>query len=70
MKYTLINSEFTVKHIEIFAISTSSNFVVGDIHSISLNSAFETPPESVIIGAITPWVPLINPLGPLGGNVV
>ncbi|MEC1640384.1 spore gernimation protein GerPD [Schinkia azotoformans] len=59
MNYTVINREVCVGDIKIIGVSTSSVFLVGDTNTISMVSAFDTPPESLIIG---PFVPL-NPLG-------
>ncbi|MDG5473444.1 spore gernimation protein GerPD [Jeotgalibacillus sp. ET6] len=47
--------ENTITHLQISSISSSSLVHVGDVCSIQLDSAFDTPPESLIIG---PFVPL------------
>ncbi|WP_077617223.1 spore gernimation protein GerPD [Bacillus sinesaloumensis] len=55
MNFTVVNKDIQVGHIDIASVSTSSVFIVGDAKTISLASAFDTPPESLIIG---PYVPL------------
>ncbi|WP_449539400.1 spore gernimation protein GerPD [Ferdinandcohnia sp. Marseille-Q9671] len=55
MNFTVVNKEIHVGNIEIVGVSTSSVFIVGDAKTISMASAFDTPPESLIIG---PYVPL------------
>ncbi|KIL47366.1 hypothetical protein [Jeotgalibacillus campisalis] len=47
--------ENIITHIQILSVSSSSLVHVGDVSSIQLDSAFDTPPESLIIG---PFVPL------------
>ncbi|MFT4414882.1 spore gernimation protein GerPD [Fredinandcohnia humi] len=55
MNFTVVNKEIHVGKIDVVGVSTSSVFIVGDANTISLASAFDTPPESLIIG---PYVPL------------
>jgi spore germination protein PD len=58
MNFTVINHNISVGKIEIpGGVAAASIFLVGDADTISLSSAFDTPPESLIIG---PFVPL-NP---------
>ena len=47
--------ENNITHLQIGSVSSSSLVHVGDVGSIQLDSAFDTPPESMIIG---PFVPL------------
>jgi spore germination protein PD len=56
MEFTVINGEIIVDRIDISYLSTSSTFMVGDIRTISLTSAFDTPPEKVIIGVTLPFI--------------
>lgn len=49
------NKELSVGSIRIIGVSSSSLLLVGDAQTIQLASAFDTPPESLIIG---PFVPL------------
>ncbi|KIL45644.1 spore gernimation protein GerPD [Jeotgalibacillus soli] len=46
-----------VKLIHIIGVSSSSLVHVGDIGSIQLDSAFDTPPESLIVGPFVPLTP-------------
>ncbi len=55
MNFTVVNKEIQVGNIDIVAVSTSAVFIIGDAMTISMASAFDTPPESLIIG---PFVPL------------
>ncbi|MBM7702636.1 spore gernimation protein GerPD [Metabacillus iocasae] len=55
MNYTVINRDLLVGDINIVGVASSSLFLVGDAHYISLASTFDTPAESLIIG---PYVPL------------
>lgn len=51
----VVNRELCVGNIQVTGVSSSSIFMIGDTHSIQLNSMFDTPAESLIIG---PSVPL------------
>ncbi|SFQ71800.1 spore germination protein PD [Priestia endophytica DSM 13796] len=55
MNYTIVNRDLLVGNIHVLGVSTSSVFLIGDTESIALSSAYDTPPESLIIG---PYVPL------------
>lgn len=57
INFTVINRGLCVGDIKITGVSTSSVFLIGDTNTISMASAFDTPPESLIIG---PFVPLIS----------
>lgn len=50
MDFDVINGEIKVCRIDITFLSTSSTLMVGDIDTVVLVSAFETPPEEVIVG--------------------
>nr|WP_216367735.1 MULTISPECIES: spore gernimation protein GerPD [Geobacillus] len=39
------------------AVASASLFLIGDADVINLSSAFDTPPESLIIGPFVPLVP-------------
>lgn len=58
MNYTVINRELCVGDIKITGVTTSSVFLIGDTNTISMASAFDTPPESLIIGPFVPLIPL------------
>lgn len=54
MDFTVINGEITVNKIDITYLSTSSTLMIGDIDTVSLTSAFESPPEEMIVGVTNP----------------
>ncbi|UVI33291.1 spore gernimation protein GerPD [Paenibacillus spongiae] len=54
MEYTVINGELEVDCVKMTFLSTASTFMVGDIETISLFSAFEGPPEKLIVGVTIP----------------
>ncbi|WP_156043480.1 spore gernimation protein GerPD [Paenibacillus sp. UNC451MF] len=56
MEFNVINGEINVNKIDITYLSTSSVFFVGDIRSITLLGAFESPPEKVIVGVTIPFI--------------
>jgi len=55
MNLNVTNCNLQVETIKFTAIASSSLFLIGDAHNISLSSIFDTPPESLIMG---PFVPL------------
>ncbi|WP_027408992.1 hypothetical protein [Anoxybacteroides tepidamans] len=57
MNYTVINREMHVGDIYLTAVTSSSIFLIGDADIINLASAFDTPPESLIIGPFVPLTP-------------
>ncbi|HLU20856.1 spore gernimation protein GerPD [Lederbergia graminis] len=54
MELHVVNHELSVGNIEVGGVTTSSLFLIGDADCINLSSAFDTPPESLIIGPIVP----------------
>lgn len=54
MKYMVINGPLSVEKVEITYLSTSSIFLVGELTHVALTSAFDTPPEKVIVGVSLP----------------
>lgn len=50
MNLHVVNRDLCVYHVDITAVTTSSLFLIGDAHLIQLSSAFDTPPDSLIIG--------------------
>lgn len=50
MEYNVINGEIEVDSLTITFVSNSSIVMVGDLKTISLSNAFETPPEKTIVG--------------------
>lgn len=55
MNFQVYNRDLSVGNIRIIGLSSSSLLMIGDTQTIQLASAFDTPPESLIIG---PFVPL------------
>lgn len=55
MELHVVNKDIDVGNIWITAVTSSALFLIGDAESIQMASAFDTPPESLIIG---PFVPL------------
>ncbi|MEH7355575.1 spore gernimation protein GerPD [Neobacillus drentensis] len=54
MNFEVYNRVLHVENISITAVASSSLFMVGDTETIQLTSAFDTPPESLIIGPLVP----------------
>lgn len=57
MEFNVTNCGIYVGHIETNGVSSASLFLIGDAETIELSSAFDTPPESLIIGAVVPFAP-------------
>jgi spore germination protein PD len=57
MNFTVVNKDINVGNIDIMGVSSSSVFLIGDTKTITLSSAFDTPPESLIIGSLVPLSP-------------
>lgn len=57
MDFHVVNGELCVENIEVVGVSASSLFLIGDAQTIQLSSAFDTPPESLIIGPTFPFIP-------------
>ncbi|MGP4070707.1 spore gernimation protein GerPD [Halobacillus sp. B29] len=55
MNHIVHNYGLHVGRIRVTAVSSSSVFMIGDNKTIRLQSYFDTPPESLIIG---PYVPM------------
>lgn len=58
MNFEVINHDISVGQIRVSGVSSSSLLMVGDTDSIHLNSMFDTPPESLIIGPFVPLTPI------------
>nr|WP_307468574.1 hypothetical protein [Paenibacillus harenae] len=54
MQFKVVNHALTVGQIEILGVSSASMFQIGDTDYVTLNSMFDTPPESVIVGPMAP----------------
>ncbi|KHF39949.1 spore gernimation protein GerPD [Halalkalibacter okhensis] len=57
MNFTVVNKDICVGNIRLGDCSSASIFLVGDVETVSLSSAFDTPPESLIIGPFVPLAP-------------
>lgn len=57
MNFQVYNRELCVGAIRVSAIASSSLLLVGDTETIQLASTFDTPAESLIIGALVPLTP-------------
>lgn len=60
MIFEVYNREFCIGNIKIMAVASSSLVMVGDTETIQLASAFDTPPESLIIGPFVPLQPEVT----------
>lgn len=56
MDFTVVNEGIVVGKLDITYLSTSSTLLIGDIRTVALTSAFETPPEKVIVGITLPFI--------------
>ncbi|MBM7554093.1 spore gernimation protein GerPD [Thalassobacillus pellis] len=54
MSFIIHNWGLHVGNVEITGITSSSVFLIGDNRQIRLNSYFDTPPESFIVGGFVP----------------
>lgn len=54
MNFEVHNWALHVGNVDITAITSSSVFLVGDNESIQLQSYYDTPPDSYIVGSIVP----------------
>ncbi|MDQ0111672.1 hypothetical protein [Paenibacillus harenae] len=54
IQFKVVNHALTVGQIEILGVSSASMFQIGDTDYVTLNSMFDTPPESVIVGPVAP----------------
>lgn len=57
MNLQVINRELSVGNIEIAGVASASLVLIGDADIIQLASAFDTPPESLLIGPFVPLTP-------------
>ncbi len=58
MNFTVINRDIQVGDIQMVGVANASLFIIGDADSITLASAFDTPPESLIVRPF--FVPLTS----------
>ncbi|KML37664.1 spore gernimation protein GerPD [Cytobacillus firmus] len=57
MNYQVYNRDLCVGSIRVLGVSSSSVLMVGDTQTIQLAAAFDTPPESLLIGPFVPLTP-------------
>ncbi|AKP46344.1 MULTISPECIES: hypothetical protein [Bacillus] len=57
MNLQVSNHELKVANIKITGVSSSSLVLIGDANQIQLFSAFDTPPEALIVGPFVPFSP-------------
>ncbi|WP_108670107.1 spore gernimation protein GerPD [Peribacillus acanthi] len=57
MELHVTNENLCVGNIQVTGVASSALFLIGDVNTIQLSSAFDTPPESLIIGPFVPLVP-------------
>ncbi|SFL44403.1 spore germination protein PD [Paenibacillus sp. 1_12] len=57
MNFHVTNKALCVGDIRIIGVSSSSVFLIGDTQNIICSSIFDTPPESVSSGPLTPLPP-------------
>ncbi|RID86195.1 spore gernimation protein GerPD [Peribacillus asahii] len=49
MEFNVVNHQLCVDNININGVASASLFLIGDVQTVQLASAFDTPPESLII---------------------
>lgn len=49
MEFNVVNHEISVGNIKVVGVSSASIFLVGDVQTVQLASAFDTPPTSFIL---------------------
>ncbi|MDQ6421084.1 hypothetical protein RB620_16775 [Paenibacillus sp. LHD-117] len=54
LNFKVHNHSLCVGRIEVLGVASSSLLQVGDTNHMALYSMFDTPPESVIVGALVP----------------
>ncbi len=57
MDFHVTNDNICIGKIKVVGIASSSLLLVGDAKTIQLSSAFDTPPESLIVGPLVPFAP-------------
>ncbi|MFF2455861.1 MULTISPECIES: spore gernimation protein GerPD [Peribacillus] len=57
MEFNVINHQLCVGEIKVIGVASSALFLIGDVQTVQLSSAFDTPPESLIIGPVVPFAP-------------
>ncbi|MET1177595.1 spore gernimation protein GerPD [Peribacillus simplex] len=57
MEFNVTNHQLCVGEIKVIGVASSALFLIGDVQTVQLSSAFDTPPESLIIGPVVPFAP-------------
>ena len=57
IRFNVVNHSLAVGTIQAFGVASSSLLQVGDSERVTLYSMFDTPPESVVVGALAPLGP-------------
>ncbi|GIQ67820.1 spore gernimation protein GerPD [Xylanibacillus composti] len=52
----VVNEGIRVGDIRIVGVAASSVVLIGDTHTIQCASMFDTPPESLIVGPLVPFI--------------
>lgn len=47
MEFNVVNHQLSLGNINIIGVSASSLFMIGDVQTVQLSSAFDTPPTSL-----------------------
>ncbi|KON89488.1 spore gernimation protein GerPD [Sporosarcina globispora] len=57
MNYQVYNRDLCIGSIRVLGVTSSSVLMVGDTQTIQLAAAFDTPPESLLVGPFVPLTP-------------
>ena len=57
MEFNVINHQLCIGDIKIIGIASAASFHIGDVQTIQLSSAFDTPPNLLIISPILSLTP-------------
>ncbi|MEK3722255.1 spore gernimation protein GerPD [Paenibacillus sp. FSL H8-0034] len=60
MNFHVTNHALCVGDVRIIGVSSSSVFLIGDTQTIVCSSIFDTPPEAVSSGPLTPLPPEVE----------
>ncbi|TKI54718.1 spore gernimation protein [Brevibacillus antibioticus] len=54
MRYQVINEAICVKKVSVSALTSAASLFIGDTQTVDLRAIYETPPETMIVGATIP----------------
>ena len=57
MEFNVTNHQLCVGDIKITGVASSALFLIAEGRKVQISSAFDTPPESLIIGPFVPLTP-------------